>query len=464
MKEPKLTYSKYSHLIKVQGRSYLYHLASGRICALQPEMTDIIPDTVDEPCRLASIHPDLYAALTDNEFIVAENVDSTKEAIKSFTEYDTDPALFEITINPTLDCNLRCWYCYEEHLKGTGMQPETMDAIKHLIDCKVSDTRLKHLAITFFGGEPLLKWKDVVKPLIKYGVGSARERGIGFNTGFTTNGVLLTRDKFSFLEQLGLRGTSFQISFDGSRAIHDRSRVYDAAHPTFDRMLEAVRTGAEMGFSMCVRFNYKADTLDSFGEVVDLMSAWPEETRRHITVNLQQVWQDSQGANNEIKGRAAAMQERIRSLGMHSECDMVYHRHICYADRENNVCINYNGDVYKCTARKFIADNREGRLLPDGSIKYNDRYRRRMAVKYSNPACLSCMIMPICNGRCSQGKLEASDPTVCYLGMDDSRKERYMLGSLICRLTGESLPDSELQQIPFTVTSLSSNNQHFNNP
>ncbi len=95
MKEQKLTYSKYSHLIKVQGRSYLYHLASGRICALQPEMTNIIADTVGEPCRLASIHPDLYAALTDNEFIVAEDVDSTKETIKSFTEYDTDPALFE---------------------------------------------------------------------------------------------------------------------------------------------------------------------------------------------------------------------------------------------------------------------------------------------------------------------------------------------------------------------------------
>lgn len=448
MNAKKKTYSKYSHLVEVQGRSYLYELVSGRICALQPEMTQIILDNINAPSQLASLHPDLYAALSDSGFVVDEDFDATEAAISDFLKHDSDPALFEITVNPTLDCNLRCWYCYEDHLMGTGMKPETMDAIKRLVDGKVADPQLRHLAITFFGGEPLLRWKDVVAPLIKYGVGSARERGLGFNTGFTTNGVLLTRDKFEFLEQLGLRSTTFQISFDGNRTIHDSSRVYDPAHPTFDRMLEAVRTGAEMGFGMCVRFNYKAETLDSFNEVIDLMGDWSEETRHNITVNMQQVWQDSDGVNNEVKGRAAAMQERIRSLGMSSECDMVYHRHVCYADRHNNVCVNYNGDIYKCTARKFDPANREGVLQPDGTIEYNDRYRRRMDIKYSNPACLKCMIMPICNGRCTQGKLEAADPMACYLGMDDSRRQRYLLGGLIHQLTGESLPAPNCGRFP----------------
>ena len=40
----------------------------------------------------------------------------------------------------------------------------------------------------------------------------------------------------------------------------------------------------------------------------------------------------------------------------------------CYADRANSVIVNYNGDVYKCTACDFAKTKREGKLNEDGTI------------------------------------------------------------------------------------------------
>lgn len=358
--------------------------------------------------------------------------------------------MFEIIVNPTLDCNLRCWYCYEDHLQGTNMRLELIDSIKALVDRKVESSELKHLSVTFFGGEPLLRWKDVVMPLLQYTVQRCKEKNIGFNTGFTTNGYLLDHRMFDDLISIGLGETSFQISFDGNRELHDKSRVYDAMHPTFDTMLEAVKLGASLGFRMCARFNYTPESLESFTEVLEMMSQWDEITRRNITINLQQVWQTSSGIASNIKGRAADMRTLIQKFGMNPECDMVYFRHVCYADRKNSVVVNYNGDIYKCTARKFEPSLREGVLHSDGTIEYNDRYFKRMDAKFANTACMKCPIMPICNGRCSQHKIDRADFDKCLLDMDFERRMRYMLGSLIYRQTGNALSDNELRKIKMT--------------
>ena len=100
-----------------------------------------------------------------------------------------------------------------------------------------------------------------------------------------------------------------------------------------------------------------------------------------------------------------------------------YNKERCRDDAENQATINYNGLVYKCTARQFKSDNNEGKLTEDGQIIWNDKYFKRMSIKYGNSFCRSCKIYPICHGGCSQTKLEADTIQGCLFGY--SEKEKY---------------------------------------
>src|SRR6202020_1629629 len=79
----------------------------------------------------------------------------------------------------------------------------------------------------------------------------------------------------------------------------------------------------------------------------------------------------------------------------------------CYADKRNSAVINYNGDIFKCTARDFTTTKRAGYLSNTGELVWENNYlERRMTAKFNNKPCLSCKIIPLCNGGCSQHALE----------------------------------------------------------
>lgn len=89
--------------------------------------------------------------------------------------------------------------------------------------------------------------------------------------------------------------------------------------------------------------------------------------------------------------------------------------------------VNYDGLLFKCTARDFKETRSEGRLQADGEVAWNEKYAQRMEVKYANKACLACKILPICNGGCSQNKLDAHNLDHCYNGMSEEDKDERML-------------------------------------
>lgn len=82
-------------------------------------------------------------------------------------------------------------------------------------------------------------------------------------------------------------------------------------------------------------------------------------------------------------------------------------KEFCYADKRNSAVINYNGDIYKCTARDFKRENRLGYITEEGQLIWeNNSLENRMNSKFKNKPCLLCSILPICNGGCTQHALE----------------------------------------------------------
>lgn len=435
--------NRYIHLLQADGMDFIYDISSDTAVALNPQLYKIITDNRDNIDNLHQIHPDLYDGLLEAGMIVEKDHDEASALIERFKAIDSDPSHFDIIINPTLDCNLRCWYCYETHGRGTMMQPEVIDAVCRLIDEKLTDTHLKHLTISFFGGEPLIGWNKVVMPVLEYAAAKCSEHGVRLSSSFTTNGVLLTESKFDALTALGLDDTTFQITFDGNRAMHDNSRVGEARLPTYDTIMANVHTGAKKGFNITLRFNFTPDNLASYVDILSDLEPLSAESKSHISCSFQRVWQKS---DDRTAQEAIRYAELFKREGIQASCDIMYWRHLCYADRENQITINYNGDLFKCTAREFDTAKREGRLLPDGRLELNERYRERMDVKYANTACRQCEILPLCNGRCSQGKLESPNLTSCRMNYDSTMKANIIKGALYHRVFQRMLTQQELSE------------------
>ncbi|WP_081580599.1 SPASM domain-containing protein [Bergeyella zoohelcum] len=84
--------------------------------------------------------------------------------------------------------------------------------------------------------------------------------------------------------------------------------------------------------------------------------------------------------------------------------------------------MNYDGNIFKCTARDFTSENSEGVIDDEGELIWNDKFYVRRNIKFSNAPCLECKILPICNGSCSQHYIENIGKGFCIYDFDESKK------------------------------------------
>lgn len=143
--------SKYNVIKEVQNGFVLYNSKTDALILLQPELKNLLDKCNEQPELLAQKHPSFYRHLVDLNFLVPDEVDESEELIQRMIQEDASTGSFELTINTTLDCNLRCWYCYEQHKKGTKIDGTVMNSIKSLSNrsCKTAKPNIS--ACLFLG-------------------------------------------------------------------------------------------------------------------------------------------------------------------------------------------------------------------------------------------------------------------------------------------------------------------------
>lgn len=418
--------SKFTHFVN-EGRAVIaFNLASNGFLLLQREWGERVEALRESIGQLQSVHPELFDQMLRMGMMVDAETDEVKDLVERWRAHDSDPSTFGLIINPTLGCNLRCWYCYEQHDRMPMMEENVRASICRMIDRKADADGLQTLSVSFFGGEPLMGFRQVVMPILSHAAEACRARGIALHSSFTTNGVLLTEEVLDALESVGLdTPATFQISLDGNREHHDHSRIGANREPTYDRIVGHMKQAAARHHQVFARLNYTATNITSFVDVLDDFSLMPESDKPYIQFNFQQIWQDQE--QNDLTEAVTELKSQFAKEGFAVESDHICHRHNCYADHENHLVVNYDGLLFKCTARDFKEARSEGRLQPDGEVVWNEKYVQRMEVKYANKACLDCKILPICNGGCSQNKLDAHNLDSCYNGMSEDDKDERML-------------------------------------
>lgn len=423
--------SKYTSLFKDDTKVTLFNLANEKIMFLENDLAKIFEQKIDDLSALKHIHPSFFEHLSKARFIVPDDTDETKELIAEWKNADNDNSHFGIIINPTLNCNLRCWYCYEEHNAGTVMTDETKEAVFKLIKNKTDHPSLKSLNVSFFGGEPLLYFKKVVMPILKYASDVCIEKGIKLYSNFTTNGVLLSEEVIQQLNALRFaKLPTFQITLDGNDKYHNSIRVGLDKKPTYETIVSHIAHALQHGNETLVRFNYTHENILSFLDVLDdLKKRGLDKYPQTLSIKFEHVWQDLQFLE-QTKPKLEKVRDAYAVAGFRVGTDDIHFRHVCYADSPNHFVINYNGDVFKCTARDFIPDIREGVLDNKGELIMDECFSKRMSIRYANPSCLECKILPLCNGGCTQNKMDSKLLIGCYRHMDEQQKDEYLKARL----------------------------------
>lgn len=416
-----MKHSLYNNIVKITDNTSLLYNA-GKDCFI------LVKDSVclkSDPNQLFSKNHSLYEEFIKNGIIIDNDVDEFKQQLRLYHDSLLNSTNFSLIINPTLDCNLHCWYCYENHIKSSRIAENTLTGILKMID-KVFEkqSELQTFSLSFFGGEPLLDI-DTVKTIIDYTSQCCQKRNVSLHVSFTSNGVLLNSESIQYFTKQHL-DVGFQITLDGGKEYHDKTRFSKGKIGTYDIILRNIQSLAENQISVVLRINYTAENFSSIPSILNDIKNWDDTIKAYIKVDLQRVWQDNEGEIEE-----APLMEQFRNNGFVISSpllDMDNLRQPCYADYANELLVNYNGDIFKCTARDFSSENRLGYLTDEGNIVWTSLTpEERIQQILPKKICSTCSIFPLCGGGCLQKRSEIQDENTCMYHITEGQKKEIIL-------------------------------------
>jgi uncharacterized protein len=220
---------------------------------------------------------DFIENLKANGFLRSDRVETTKHPATSLLPYYLKNKLDQLILQVTQSCNLRCSYCvYSGSYKTRTHSQRSMsvDIADKAIDYFMKRSKdNKRIAISFYGGEPLLNI-ELVKHCVDYI--KTRYYGKEIYFGMTTNGTMLDDDSVAFLADNGFH---LIISLDGPQEIHDRRRRFASNNEgTFSIIMdncELIKKRYPDYYQKNVAFNTVLDTSQMFGRLSDFVSSEP---------------------------------------------------------------------------------------------------------------------------------------------------------------------------------------------
>lgn len=130
----------------------------------------------------------------------------------------------------THSCNLNCRYCYNGRHFERSMSPTVMKAAVRLAFNRGTGP----VTVSFFGGEPLLKF-GLMQKGIELSRKASKETGRDVRFQMTTNATLLSGKRLDAVVREGIR---INVSLDGTRTIHDAARPFRNGRGSYDRVAE----------------------------------------------------------------------------------------------------------------------------------------------------------------------------------------------------------------------------------
>lgn len=199
-----------------------------------------------ERCDDAAVPP-----LVQDGFLIPSDQDDREVLAKGFIEDAAETGFLSLNIAPTFNCNLRCKYCYEEHL-DESMDESTREAIFDFVQRRYERFPFNDLEVIWYGGEPTLEIETIEKlsaQLMKW----CREKGIEYLSSMITNASLITPTMAQKLANAGI--SAVMPTLDGLRETHDNRRIKADGTGSFDDTVAGIRALRDVGILVGVSMN-----------------------------------------------------------------------------------------------------------------------------------------------------------------------------------------------------------------
>lgn len=333
-------------------------------------------------------------------FLVPDAAAEREEMRAVFEAANRSRRPFQGMVVLNLDCNLDCGYCYEGNFRGKRyMSAETADLLVRKIEAEQIG-RGRDVAITFYGGEPLLSIPLIEDMSVKLGE-AARQAGVSYRFGLVTNGTLLTRKVAEALLPLGFSGA--KITIDGPQEMHDKSRPFVSGKGSYDRITANMREVMDL-VPLRLGGNYSKSAYPHFPRLLDDLAQagiTPEKLQRVLFVP---ITPKAGSGSADLEGCACASEPWVAEASLYLREEILRRGYAtpkimttaCAIEFASDLVINYDGSLYKCPAFMGYEHLRIGSLR-EGVGEYGGTHNIDV---WKKEECLDCAYLPLCFGGC----------------------------------------------------------------
>jgi uncharacterized protein len=442
-------------------RIALFNAGSGALLVLDGEHSmELAASLLDRssPLSCDTFHPNLLEQLRSGEYLIPENLDEVVGIRERYWKARGETPIV-ITLTTTMDCNLGCYYCYEER-SGARLETGDIQQIVDLVAARVDASDRRAVHVDWYGGEPLLNL-EFIEAASSALQAYCRAYGVSFVASIISNGSVWPDDVEAFVARHRIR--QVQISFDGLKAHHDKRRRYrreykpDSTASTFDRAVELVDRLVQCA-RVDLRFN--ADQGNS-GDLIPFI----EFARRRgwFAAPYPAVFQPARLASYSTA--SSFMRDHELSLAEFDALRMEARREVgdgalieesevpdgypypktsvCAALANNSAVVGADGLIYRCglqvgEQRRAVSTLSKAREVAAGSVPEGvgkDASWWKAFDPTTQPTCSICSFLPICWGGCPKKHLEGDRHAL----LEQGRYWRTNLPRLISQAAGFDL-------------------------
>lgn len=309
--------------------------------------------------------------------------------------------LSHITIAPTLACNAKCFYCYEEGIAPRRMDDEAIE--QSLLYIRQNAATNEPIHITWFGGEPFMELETIEK--IVHGLQTHLE----VFCSAITNGSFLTPKNIETLKKLNFK--HFQVSLDGFGSEYEKRKNY-SDKTDFESIVHNISNCIDSEIHVSLRLNIDKDNLYNIVELINYLgvlfpdskfiSAYPSFLFGNTVPNP--------FLNDEEKTEAVSiLLETLKKYSLIDNKAKIQNKPIlspCMAHSQGSIVIDPYGNLFKC---EHDVGNHN---LSIGNVVSNSTLYNPLSIPLSEQysLCKTCIYYPKCAGGCDATRRDGDSP------------------------------------------------------